>query len=495
MAKKQIMTNLKKVLFRKEVYIFCALFAFVGIAFLINSRAATNSTSSEAESGTVATPALKISDTTASGGSLVQFNQSATPPPPAAGILFGSNRHDESDTKTTQAEAALGRQFDVIRLFNSSMPSNPDTEISFSKELSYANKGYVVHTSWNIQNGWGTWKAISDELRTVGSKKRQRIENLATNMQRDMPGPFIVTVQHEPEASGKFNATAGSGNTGQDYGDMVCAIYELFKTKGATKAKFSTVAVPIPHYWSNNSRGAEIYPGDQCTDFNGVDPYNFFTDENPSNWLTIEQVTMNKNPDGTQKGGQTGWYQWATRDFTGVACTVTNNPVCKGNVRKLNGATEPKQAKGNKPLLVAEWSSSEYYPCVSPNCNTPHTAAQTAAAPAAKGNWYRQALIDFRDKMPRFKVIQHWGFLGVSGAETNAHCFGNDFRFDTILPSSTSCSTSLSAVGNSYTGNTFVGFKEITLNDYFYTTKGLSDGSATSAAAQKRFQFINSLFP
>lgn len=79
--KSKMINSFKKAFFRREVYVFCALFAFVGIAFLINSRAATNSVSQEVESGSVAAPALKIADPNASGGSVVQFNQSATPPP------------------------------------------------------------------------------------------------------------------------------------------------------------------------------------------------------------------------------------------------------------------------------------------------------------------------------------------------------------------------------------------------------------------------------
>jgi len=474
---KNIKALSKKFVLRKEVYIFCALFAFVGIAFLINSRAATNSVGQEVEAGTVAAPAFKISDSNASGGSVVQFNQSTTPPPPPAiisGVLFGSNRPDETDSKYTEAEGQLGRKFDTVRIFHSSWTN------TFTKELSYANQGKIVHTSFKV---WSNWKQVSTDLRTAGSPKRVEVEDMATAMQAQMPGPFILTLHHEPEND--LNAAGGFGE--QDFADMFCAFYFIFKSKGATKAKFSPIAIP-DFYHSDKSTGAKFYPGDQCSDFNGVDPYNFFTQEKTQNWRTLEQVMKHKNADGSQRA-VTGWYQWATNDFTGQACTILNNPTCYGNVKKLDGTTEPKLAKGKKPIVLGEWGSVEYYPCISPNCNTPH-----AGDANKKPEWMRQALTDIKG-MSQIKIASHWGTISVSGGETNFHCTGSDSRFNTTLDLSMTCSTVLANVPTSYTGQSFLAFKEISFDAYTHVTNGFCDGTSSSAAAQKRYQFVNSLFP
>jgi hypothetical protein len=478
--------KLKQLLSRREVLVmFVGLFAIVGIAMLIRSRAATSVISSEAESGTTVLPAQPVSDTTASGNISIQFNA------PAGGgggggtgggggvdtssaILFGSNRPDEADAKFTEAEGQLGRKLDVVRLFRSSWSTG------ITKELLYANQGKIVHTSFKV---WSNWKQVSADLRTAGSTRRVEVENLATSLQNQMPGPFIITIHHEPEN----DLNAAGGYAEQDFADMFCAFYYVFKSKGATKAKFAPVAIP-DFYHSDKSTGAKMYPGDQCSDFNGVDPYNFFTQEKTQNWRTLDQVMKHKNADGSQRTA-TGWYQWATRDFTGVACSVLNNPTCYGNVKKLDGTTEPKVAKGTKPIVLGEWGSVEYYPCVSPECNTPH-----AGDPAKKAAWIRQALTDIK-AMPKIKVVQYWGTVSVSGGETNFHCFGNDSRFNTTLDLNMTCSTVLANVPTSWTGPSFLAFKDISDDPYVYMTSGLADGTSSSAAAQKRFNYLNALVP
>ncbi len=468
--------RLKSVISRKGAFYFVLLFACFGLVLLISSSASTPSAAVEAESGTITQPAAIVpNDAQASGGSYVKFGPKVTTPPVTfSGILFGSNRPDETDTKFTEAETQIGRKLDVVRIFHSSWAN------TFTKELQFANQGKVVHTSYKV---WSNWKQVSTDLRTAGSARRIEVENMATSLQSQMPGPFVFTLHHEPEND--INAAGGYGE--QDYADMFCAFYYVFKSKGATKAKFSTVAIP-DNYHSDKSLGAKLYPGDQCTDFNGVDPYNFFTNENPSAWRTLAQVIKHKNADGSQRSA-TGWYQWATTDFTGKACTIQNNVTCYGNVKKLDGTTEAKQAKGKKPLLVGEWGSVEYYPCTSPNCNTPHAGDATK-----KAAWIRQALTDYKNELQQIKVAQYWGTVSVSGGESNFHCFGNDTRFNTTLPATMDCNTVLANVPTSYTGQSFLAFKEISGDTYFYMTKGLADGTAASAAAQKRFDFVNSLF-
>lgn len=387
------------------------------------------------------------------------------------GVLLGSNQPDNSDANYTEAEAQLGRKLDSVRIFHSKWSTD------FSKELSYANKGKIVETSYKL---WGSWKQVSDDLRTPNSPRRLEVEKMAQDMQSKMPGPHFLVLNHEPEND--VNASAGQSE--QDYGDMVCAFHDLFRMKGNTKTKF-TVAAIRENYNSDVSLGAKLYPGDQCLDWNGADSYNFFTDEKVSNWRTFTQGMKNQNNDGTQRKA-TGWYQFATTDFTGKPCTIMNNPTCYGNVRHLDGKVEPKQAKGKLPIIIGEWGTVEYYPCLSTNCNTPH-----GGDPAKKAAWFKQGLADLKNDLPQVKILNHWGTISVS-SKASFHCFGNDTRFNTTLPSSMSCATSLSSVPTSYSGTSFQAFRAISLDPFVYITKGLDDGTASSAAAQKRFDFVNS---
>ncbi len=443
--------------------------AMVGAGIITLSSAATNTASIEVEGSVLSAGAQSINDTSASAGKAIQFsaNQVST-----NGILFGSNRPDEQDAKFTEAEAQLGRKFDVVRIFHSSWTN------SFSRELTYANQGKIVHTSYKL---WSSWRQVSNDLRTPGSAKRIEVENMAIAMQNQMPGPHFMTLNHEPEN----DVDAAAGQAEQDYSDMVCAFRDLFRLKGNTKTKF-TVAAIREDYHSDKTLGAKLYPGDQCLDWQGADSYNFFTDEKLANWRSFAQGIKNLNNDGSARAAS-GWYQWATRDFTGQPCTILNNPTCYGDVRRLDGTIEPKQAKGKMPIIIGEWGTVEYYPCVSPECNTPHPGD-----PAKKAAWFRQGLVDLKNELQQIKIVQHWGTVSVSSG-AGFHCFGNDTRFNTTLPDNLDCTMSLANVPTSYTGPSFLAFKEITLDPFLYLTKDLADGTATSAAAQKRFDYVNSL--
>ena len=442
--------------------------AVVGATILSLGKAATNTASIELESAVLANSSIVVDDTTASGGKAVKF----VGPTVTNGVLLGSNRPDELDSKYPEAESQLGRSLDVIRLYHGTWTN------TFAKELSYANQGKIVHTSYKL---WSNWKQVSDDLRTAGSLKRTEVETMAVAMQTQMPGPHFLTLHHEPEDD--VNATLGQSE--QDYSDMVCAFRDVFRLKGNTKTKF-TVAAVRENYFSDKSLGAKLYPGDQCLDWQGADSYNFFTDEKLSNWRTFAQGIKNLNNDGSPRIAS-GWYQWATRDFTGQSCTILNNPTCYGKVRRLNGTIEPKQAKGKLPIILGEWGTVEYYPCVSTGCNTPH-----GGDPTKKAAWFRQSLKDLQNELQQIKIVQHWGAISVSSKST-FHCFGNDTRFNTTLPANLDCSISLANLPTSYTGSSFLAFKEISLDPFLYLTKGLAEGTATSPAAQKRFDYVNLL--
>jgi hypothetical protein len=64
------------------------LFTVLGSFMLPQSRAATDSISSEPESGTISDGAAKITDSTASGGSAVKFGSNAAPVTPTGLLAF-----------------------------------------------------------------------------------------------------------------------------------------------------------------------------------------------------------------------------------------------------------------------------------------------------------------------------------------------------------------------------------------------------------------------
>ena len=301
-----------------------------------------------------------------------------------------------------------------------------------------------------------------------------------------MPGPFFITINHEPED----DIDAAAGKSEQDYGDMFCAFYFVFKSVGNTKAKFAPIPI-IDSYVSNQSKGAKIFPGDQCIDWNGADAYNMMADQKTTNWRPISGVLKNENSDGSQRAA-TGWYQWATKDFTGAACTIANNPTCSTNgyVKKLDGTTESKQSKGKKPIIIGEWGSNEYFPCV----DTASGCTAHAGDAGKKAEWLQQAITDFKIEMPQIKAIQYWGDVATS-FDAGHNCFGNDQRYYTTLPTNLTCATDLRTVPASYAGPTFQAFKSISGSPYFNMTAGLAEGNASSAAAQKRFNFVSALTP
>jgi len=72
--------RLKKLPVKTQPLIFAVLIGFLGMAFVLASRAATPTASLEFEQGTKTANAAVVADNTASGGSAVRFNAATTPP-------------------------------------------------------------------------------------------------------------------------------------------------------------------------------------------------------------------------------------------------------------------------------------------------------------------------------------------------------------------------------------------------------------------------------
>ncbi len=83
-----VFNRLKSILATKNsrILVFVLLFALIGGAVLIISRAATPSVSLEAESGSLTQPATKISDSGASGGQAIAFGAA----PPQGNLPYGA---------------------------------------------------------------------------------------------------------------------------------------------------------------------------------------------------------------------------------------------------------------------------------------------------------------------------------------------------------------------------------------------------------------------
>lgn len=117
----------------------------------------------------------------------------------------------------------------------------------------------------------------------------------AAGQMKAYPHKFFLGIHHEPD-----NDTQSTGNTDADYVDMYRHVVDVLRAQGVTNM---VLVWTVTSYSGNRSRWAGLYPGDDYTDWIGVNPYGHA-------YATSLDLFFNER----QQGGS-GWYDY----FTGLA--------------------------------------------------------------------------------------------------------------------------------------------------------------------------------
>ncbi len=246
-----------------------SLISLVGMSLILLTQAATPTASIEPENGTKTSLASTISDTTASGGSAVQFSSgssSTTWPesyytgpagrniilPPSKGVLVGL--HSSSDAERSQRESWAGRKFDFATA------SYYGYVINFDGRVSYlVNQGYTPFLSYNAP------QMSIDQLMNGGADSHYR--ESARALAALKPTKILMRAYHEFNGDWMWYHPDDPTKFITIWRRMV----DIFKAEGADNVSW---------VWNPNEGFIDAsypaYPGDNYVDWVASDAYNWF---------------------------------------------------------------------------------------------------------------------------------------------------------------------------------------------------------------------------
>lgn len=365
-------------------------------------------------------------------------------------------------------ETALSRQYDVVRVgFDSWQQvvswSNYTAAPTDLNEYKLAAEGRLVHLSLPLPSNW---TSVNFGLRSPGSDIYRQFQGFIANLKKYLDKPLLLSLEPLPESQIK---EFRSQNTAQSYADMQCAAYQIIKaTDNRIQLVFET---KTEIYGSEEDIGGRLYPGDQCVDWIGVLAVNDYKDSTPNNWQNLIDIIKTDNSD------QMLWYDWATKDWTNDTQSF-NSPTRYGVVTMLDGTQQPRQAKGQKSLLVT-FSSRE-------DINDPnHKAA-----------WLAIAKNDLASRLSEVKMIQ---YLDINDyANFDFSCYGSDYRVNSTLQADNlsqmyGCGSvwdSRQYLG-SFDGQSFQAWKSMVSGTYFNIATAKNNQDPKSSAADIRYNYLS----
>jgi hypothetical protein len=202
-------------------------------------------------------------------------------------ILWGARVGRQADQSDLGAlddmETAVGRPFDVVRIFTSWERNWPD---SYANRLAAEGQIPLLSVKPKRENGSViTWASIADA--PLGSSLYRQIEGWATKV-KNFPGPVYFTFHHEAEAT--VNLPYG---TDAEFIAAWRRVVDVFRAEGVTNAKYLFIATDFS-FWiplTERRAAAKWYPGDPWVDAIGADAYNWANcrDRNEG-WRSLQQL-------------------------------------------------------------------------------------------------------------------------------------------------------------------------------------------------------------
>ncbi len=255
------------------IFVIAAVATYV-LAF---SQAASFVASIEPEGGTVNTPATKITDSSASGGSAIKFGTNSCGSVssnlvPACGAWLGawSNDHGTSSSlraQTDEHEARIGRQVNFVHWYHGTS----------STSLTSDEKYYINRTNTYLLMNWKPaqpWSAGGGNDANVNAN----IDKMADSIKSVAPKKIMLIIYHEPENDVSSGAPscpsnfsyAGSQGTPAAYRAMWQNTRARFDAKGVNNVVW---AMNYMSYSKYDCMVKDLWPGNNLVDWVLYDPY------------------------------------------------------------------------------------------------------------------------------------------------------------------------------------------------------------------------------
>jgi beta-mannanase len=277
---------------RKSVYSLAATLAGIGAALAgpVAAQATTPATPA-------AKPAACVTDAKLVPGCGVLWGA-------AAGGFTGAPR----DLEHKKWEQVSGRTATIFHTYHKGDEKFPtDAEIAMTRDKAHPR---VLLLNWRVEYG-STWANVA------AGKLDARIDAFAARIKATYPEKFFLVLNHEPEDD--VRAAAGSGMTAKDFAKSFRHVIQRLRGHGLTNM-VSVVAYMGNEKWMAQSWWKDLYPGDDVTDWIGLDSY-VSAEKNYYHAGMFGDLLDRKAPNGP------GFYEWST----------TKHP--------------------SKPIMVAEWGA------------------------------------------------------------------------------------------------------------------------------------------
>jgi Glycosyl hydrolase family 26 len=229
----------------------------------------------------IATVCMTVTSSPASRAAIAQ------PPADPQEILWGARvgtQNGQSDLGAlSDMETAVGRQFDVVRIFTSWERPWPD---SYANRLAANDQIPLLSVKPKRDNGavirWANIAAAAPN-----SSLYNDIVDWADNV-KAFPGPVYFTFHHEAEASA--NLPYG---TDAEFIQAWRKVVEVFRAEGVTNATYLWIATDFSFATKPTERryAAKWYPGDAWVDAIGADAYNWVDcRQRNEGWRSLQQI-------------------------------------------------------------------------------------------------------------------------------------------------------------------------------------------------------------
>ncbi len=182
------------------------------------------------------------------------------------GVLFGAAVGPSRRSGLVETEALLGRQLDLVRVFESWDGHSPK---AYWSDVTNGDRTMLISVRAKRQNGSRVnWRQIADAQ--PGSQLHNEMVAWAKSL-RDLDGDIWFTFQHEPEITENLN----NGNSA-DFKAAWRKFASIMRNNGAN-VKFTWIMSSWSYQVNTSDRrsAGKWYPGDDVVDYIGADPYNW----------------------------------------------------------------------------------------------------------------------------------------------------------------------------------------------------------------------------